>query len=107
MDPELAEKIYELDRCIECGCCIAGCATAQMRPGFVGAVGLSKIARFRLDPRDARTDAEYYELVGDDNGVFGCMSLLGCQDVCPKDLPLQARIAYVRRQMAKQGFTRG
>ena len=107
MDPELAEQIYELDRCIECGCCIAGCATAQMRPGFVGAVGLSKIARFRLDPRDARTDAEYYELVGDDNGVFGCMSLLGCQDVCPKDLPLQARIAYVRRQMAKQGFTRG
>ena len=74
---------------------------------FVGAVGLSKIARFRLDPRDARTDAEYYELVGDDDGVFGCMSLLGCQDVCPKDLPLQARIAYVRRQMAKQGFTRG
>ena len=23
MEPELAEKIYELDRCIECGCCIA------------------------------------------------------------------------------------
>ncbi len=24
MEPELAEKIYELDRCIECGCCIVG-----------------------------------------------------------------------------------
>jgi fumarate reductase iron-sulfur subunit len=22
MEPELAEKIYELDRCIECGCCV-------------------------------------------------------------------------------------
>ena len=31
MEPELAEKIYELDRCIECGCCVAGCGTARMR----------------------------------------------------------------------------
>ena len=51
MEPELAEQIYELDRCIECGCCVAGCGTARMREDFVGAVGLNKIARFRLDPR--------------------------------------------------------
>src|SRR4030095_7784667 len=76
MEPELAEKIYELDRCIECGCCVAGCGTARMREDFVGAVGLNKIARFRLDPRDTRTDDEFYELIGDDQGVFGCMSLL-------------------------------
>ena len=62
MEPELAEKIYELDRCIECGCCVAGCGTARMREDFVGAVGLNKIARFRLDPRDTRTDDDYYEL---------------------------------------------
>jgi fumarate reductase iron-sulfur subunit len=104
MEPELAEKIYELDRCIECGCCVAGCGTARMREDFVGAVGLNKIARFRLDPRDTRTDADFYELVGDDDGVFGCMSLLACHDVCPKDLPLATQIAFVRRKMAAQGF---
>ena len=104
MDPELAEKLYELDRCIECGCCVAACGTARMREDFVGAVGLNKIARFRLDPRDKRNDADYYELVGDDAGVFGCMSLLACQDVCPKDLPLQTQIAFVRRKMVAQGF---
>jgi fumarate reductase iron-sulfur subunit len=104
MDPDLAEKIYELDRCIECGCCVAACGTARMREDFVGAVGLNKIARFRLDPRDKRTDADYYELVGDDNGVFGCMSLLACHDVCPKDLPLQQQIAFVRRKMVVEGF---
>ncbi len=104
MEPELAEKIYELDRCIECGCCVAACGTARMREDFVGAVGLNKIARFRLDPRDARSDADYYELVGDDAGVFGCMSLLGCHDVCPKNLPLQTQIAFLRRKMAAQGI---
>ena len=104
MEPDLAEKIYELDRCIECGCCVSGCGTARMHEDFVGAVGLNKIARFRLDPRDTRTDEDFYELVGDDDGVFGCMSLLACHDVCPKELPLQTQIAFIRRKMAKQGL---
>jgi fumarate reductase iron-sulfur subunit len=104
MDPDLAESIYELDRCIECGCCVAACGSAQMRPDFVGAVGLNKLARFRLDPRDERGDAEYYQLIGDDSGIFGCMSLLGCQDVCPKELSLQTQIAFMRRAMARQGL---
>jgi fumarate reductase iron-sulfur subunit len=104
MDPDLAEKLYGLDRCIECGCCVAACGTARMREDFVGAVGINKIARFGLDPRDKRTDADYYELIGDDAGVFGCMSLLACHDVCPKELPLQTQIAYVRRKMVREGL---
>lgn len=106
MEPELAEQIYELDRCIECGCCVAACGTAQMREDFVGAVALNKVSRFKLDPRDVREDADFYELVGDDNGVFGCMTLLGCQDVCPKELPLMTQLAYIRRRMAVQGLRR-
>jgi fumarate reductase iron-sulfur subunit len=104
MEPALAEKIYELDRCIECGCCVAACGTARMREDFVGAVGLNKIARFRLDPRDTRSDDDFYELIGDDDGVFGCMSLLGCHDVCPKQLPLSTQIAFLRRKMVAMGW---
>ena len=103
MEPALARDIYELERCIECGCCIAACGTAQMHENFVGAVGLNKIARFRLDTRDERTDADFYELVGDETGVFGCMTLLGCEDMCPKELPLASQIAYLRRTMAREG----
>ena len=107
MEPELARDIYELERCIECGCCIAACGAAHMHGDFVGAVGLNKLARFRLDPRDQRSDAEFYELVGDESGVFGCMTLLGCEDVCPKDLPLSGQIAFLRRKMAAQGISGG
>jgi fumarate reductase iron-sulfur subunit len=106
MEPELAEEIYELDRCIECGCCVAGCGTIRMREEFVGAVGMNKVARFFIDPRDERRREDYYELIGDENGVFGCMSLLGCDDVCPKELPLQSKIAYLRRKMAEIGLGR-
>jgi len=104
MEPELAEEIYELDRCIECGCCIAACGTAHMRADFVGAVGLNKLARLRLDPHDERDDRAFYELVGNDEGVFGCMSLLGCNDFCPKELPLRTQIAFMRRKMLAAGL---
>jgi fumarate reductase iron-sulfur subunit len=104
MEPELAEKIYELDRCIECGCCVAACGTAQMHDDFVGAVGLNQITRFRLDPRDNRSDADFYQLVGDESGVFGCMTLLGCEDMCPKNLPLATQIAFLRRRMVVASF---
>jgi fumarate reductase iron-sulfur subunit len=104
MEPEQAEDIYELDRCIECGCCIAGCGTARMREKFVGAVGLNKVARFRLDPRDHRRDEDYYDLIGDDDGVFGCMALIGCHHLCPKNLPLATQIAFLRRKMVSLGW---
>ena len=104
MEPALADEIYELDRCVECGCCVAGCGNIQMNNDFVGAVGLNKVARYHLDPRDKRTEEEYYNLIGDEDGVFGCMSLLGCEDVCPKDLPLQSKIAYLRRMMLTTGL---
>jgi fumarate reductase iron-sulfur subunit len=101
MDPDVADEIYELDRCIECGCCISACGTKRMRDEFLGAMGFMKVARFEMDPRDKRTDTGWYEIIGNDDGVFGCMSLLGCQDNCPKDLPHQNRIAYLRRKMVK------
>ncbi len=100
MDPDVADEIYELERCVECGCCLSACATKRMREGFLGAAGFMRLARYAIDPRDKRTDEEFYEIIGDDEGVFGCMTLLGCQDYCPKDLPHQTQIAYLRRKVA-------
>lgn len=106
VDPDLADEVFELDRCIECGLCVSSCMTKIMRPDFVGAVGLNRVARFYMDPHDERSAGDFYELVGDDNGVFGCMSLMGCEDHCPKEIPLQSKIAYVRRELVKVGLKR-
>lgn len=100
MAPEEAAKLYELERCVECGVCVSACATKQMRDSFVGAVGMMKIARFELDSRDNRSAEDFYHVIGNQDGVFGCMTLLGCQDNCPKDLPHMQQIAYLRRKMA-------
>ena len=102
MDNEKAIKIFELDRCIECGCCVAACGTALMRKDFIGATAINRMARFYIDPRDERTPADYYDLIGDDNGVFGCMGLLGCHSVCPKSIPLQDQLGIMRRMVTMQ-----
>ncbi len=99
MDNKVAEDIYELERCIECGCCVAACGTARLREDFMGAAALNRVARFLVDPRDQRTDADYFEIIGTDHGIFGCMGLLACEDVCPKNLPLQDQLGFLRRKM--------
>ena len=99
MDNRLADEIYELERCIECGCCVAACGTANMRPDYMGAAALNRIARFMMDPRDQRSSNEYFEVIGTDEGIFGCMGLLACEDVCPKNLPLQDQLGILRRKM--------
>ncbi|MCL1068428.1 fumarate reductase iron-sulfur subunit [Shewanella olleyana] len=101
MDPAEAAKLYELERCVECGVCVSACATKQMKDTFVGAVGMMKIARFEMDSRDTRSAEDFYHVIGNQDGVFGCMTLLGCQDACPKDLPHMQQIAYLRRKMAQ------
>ena len=99
MDNAVAEQIYELERCVECGCCIAACGTARMRDDFLGAAALNRVARFVVDPRDQRTDKDYFEIIGNDYGIFGCMGLLACEDICPKNLPLQNQLGFLRRKM--------
>ncbi len=99
MENEVAEAIYELDRCVECGCCVAACGTARLRPDFLGAAGLNRVGRFLIDPRDERTEQDYYEIIGNDMGIFGCMGLLACEDVCPKHMPLQDQLGFLRRKM--------
>jgi len=32
------------------------------------------------------------------------MSLLACHDLCPKELPLQTQIAFIRRKMVREGL---
>lgn len=104
MDNQVALDIYEAERCIECGCCIAGCVTANIREDFLGAAGINRVARFMVDPRDERPARQYFEVIGSDEGAFGCMALMACDDNCPMQLPLQQQLAFVRRKMAITGL---
>jgi len=104
MDDELAQKIYDSDRCIECGCCVASCGVANVKNEFAGPAGLNRMARFAMDPRDTRTDSDWFELVSNEQGVFGCIGMMACHDICPKELPLLEVYAYLRRKALGSRF---
>jgi fumarate reductase iron-sulfur subunit len=106
MSDDEALAIYESDRCIECGCCVASCGAANLKPGFAGPAGLNRIARFMLDPRDSRDDDTWFEVVSTADGVFGCIGMMACHDVCPKDLPLLEVYSYLRRKTVAAGLAR-
>jgi len=61
---------------------------------------LNRVARFIIDPRDERKPLQVFEVVGTDEGVFGCIGLMACDDICPMEIPLQQQLALVRRKMA-------
>jgi fumarate reductase iron-sulfur subunit len=105
MSDEQALAIYESDRCIECGCCVASCGAANLEPGFAGPAGLNRVVRIMLDPRDARGDDDWFDVLSNENGVFGCIGMMACQDVCPKDLPLVEVYSYLRRKTRAVGFS--
>jgi fumarate reductase iron-sulfur subunit len=106
MDDDLAQAIYEGERCIECGCCVASCGVANVNKDFFGPAGLNRIARFMMDPRDARNDSDWFEVVANADGVFGCIGMMACHDVCPKELPLLEVYAYLRRKSLAAAFAK-
>ena len=106
MDDDTAEEIYEHDRCIECGCCVASCGVANVNDDFFGPAGLNRIARFAMDPRDEREASEWFDLVSNQDGVFGCIGMMACHDVCPKELPLLEVYAYLRRKAVTSAFSK-
>ena len=107
MDDKLAQAIYEGERCIECGCCVASCGVANLNADFAGPAGLNRIARFMMDPRDSRSDAEWFEIVSSADGIFGCLGMMACHDVCPKELPLLEVHAYLRRKVLASALADG
>ena len=106
MDDDTAAEIYEHDRCIECGCCVASCGVANVNDDFLGPAGLNRIARFAMAPRDEREDSEWFDVVSNQDGVFGCIGMMACHDICPKELPLLEVYACLRRKAVTSAFTR-
>ena len=98
MSDDIAAAIYEGDRCIECGCCVASCGVANIDDNFLAGAGMNRVARFMMDPRDSRTDGDWFEVVAGEQGVFGCYGMMACADVCPKELPLLDVYSYLRRK---------
>jgi len=95
------------DLSVDTGTWFREMAEPNINPEFLAAAGLNRVARFMMDPRDTRTDADWFEVVAGDQGVFGCVGMMACADVCPKELPLLDVYAYLRRRTLGTKIAKG
>ena len=96
----VSAKLYESERCIECGICISSCPAASYA-GFISASGCAKGMRFALDPRnkDKKAVEKLISILASDEGLWGCRGIGACENFCPKEISLKNQLASSRRKI--------
>ncbi|OWK27406.1 MAG: hypothetical protein US76_04215 [Parcubacteria group bacterium GW2011_GWA2_38_13b] len=102
MVPELADALYENERCVKCGICVSACAAASFGK-FIGASGCITAHRFLQDPRNEDLGArqKLINILSSDDGLWGCHAIEACDNFCPKEIPLGRQLALARKETLK------
>jgi len=94
------KRIDQFVNCILCACCYGACPVLARNPDYIGPAAFAKLERFMLDSRDERPDG-FLENVNNENGVWGCDTVLRCIEACPKDVRPTDSIVGLRKQLVK------
>jgi succinate dehydrogenase/fumarate reductase iron-sulfur protein len=99
------EKIFQYINCIMCGCCYSACPVASRDEKYLGPAALAKLYRFVKDPRDKRPFSNWSS-VNTEGGVWGCDTILKCNEVCPKEVRPADGIEALRRKLVVEKIKR-
>ncbi len=105
IEDEEMERIFQYINCILCGCCYSACPVASRDERYLGPAALAKLYRFVQDPRDKRHFSEWSK-VNTEGGVWGCDTVLKCNEVCPKDVRPADGIEALRRRLVLEKIKR-
>ncbi|MEY3954519.1 MAG: hypothetical protein RLZZ397_1399 [Pseudomonadota bacterium] len=81
--PRQLEEIEQFSSCINCMLCYAACPEYGLNPEFTGPAALALLHRYNADTRDGGK-AERMEVLNSEDGVWSCMAVGYCSEVCPK-----------------------
>lgn len=102
--PQTEEERARIDQyvnCILCACCYGACPVLSRDPGYLGPAALAKLQRFALDSRDERPES-FLDEIDNDQGVWGCDTVLRCIDACPKNVRPTDGIVGLRKSLLKR-----
>ncbi len=94
-------RIDQYVNCILCASCYGACPVLSRDPDYLGPAALAKLERFALDSRDQRPGRSLDE-VDNDEGVWGCDTVLRCIEACPKDVRPTDSIVGLRKAILKR-----
>ena len=82
-DARGARTYEQFSACINCMLCYAACPEYGLNPDFLGPGVLALLHRYNADSRDGG-QAERMPSLNAEEGVWTCMAVGYCSEVCPK-----------------------
>ncbi len=100
MAEELRAKMYELSKCMTCGCCLEACPQVNDYSDFIGPAAISQVRLFNSHPTGKMHASKRLEALMGKGGLHDCGNAQNCVRVCPKEIPLTDSIAEMGRAIS-------
>lgn len=97
MAEEERERMYELSKCMTCGCCLEACPQVNDHSDFIGAAAISQVRLFNHHPTGEMHASTRLDALMGPGGIQGCGKAQNCVRVCPKGIPLTDSIFEMGR----------
>lgn len=104
ISPQKQEVMYQLSKCMTCGCCAEACPQVNQRSNFIGPAAIAQARLFNAHPVGQMRKSTRLHALMEEGGVADCGNAQNCVKVCPKDIPLTDAIAAIGRDTTIQAF---
>jgi len=104
ISPKAHYWMYELSRCMSCGCCMEACPQINPRSAFIGPATIGQVRLFNEHPSGKMQSGERLAVMRSKGGITDCGNAQNCQKACPKELPLLDAIGHINRQTTWMGI---
>ncbi len=99
---ELA-KYKQYTMCINCMLCYSACPVVGVEEDFIGPAVIALAQRYNLDSRDQGA-AQRHQVLGADEGAWGCTFVGECTEVCPKNVDPAGAIQQAKITNMKEWY---
>ncbi|MCL1801654.1 MAG: succinate dehydrogenase iron-sulfur subunit, partial [Promicromonosporaceae bacterium] len=89
-------RYAESTKCILCAACTTSCPVFWVDGKYLGPAAIVAAHRFIFDSRDS-AGYERLAILNGKQGVWRCRTVYNCTEACPRDIPVTATIAEVKR----------
>jgi len=97
MPETIRAKMYELSKCMTCGCCLEACPQVNEYSDFIGPAAISQVRLFNSHPTGKMHAEKRLDALMGKGGLHDCGNAQNCVKVCPKEIPLTDSIAAMGR----------
>jgi succinate dehydrogenase iron-sulfur subunit len=102
--PEKQKVMYNLSKCMTCGCCLEACPQVNDHSPFIGPAAISQARLFNANPVGHTQRAVRLRPLMEEGGISDCGNNQNCVKVCPRNIALTDSIAVISRDVTLQAW---